>query len=70
MRGRTELPGRGRVRIATSYLLQGAAIDGDLLDEGSTGIAIRDDQGRELFLPWTSVGMVIRNPEVDDAQPF
>lgn len=50
-----------RVRIATSFLLQGSPIEGvvRLLDEG--GITVVLDNDEERFLPWTSVGYVVRN---------
>lgn len=58
-----------RVRVVTSFLVQGQPIDARVIGEDPVGITVRDERGVEMFLPWTSVGYVIRNPEHADATP-
>lgn len=59
-----------RVRVVPSYLLQGAPIDGEHVDEGSEGITVQKDDGQVIFLPWTSVGFVVRDPKAQGEEPF
>lgn len=60
----------GRVRIATSWLLQGSPIEGQVLDRDADGVTVEDDRGVVRFLPWSSVGAITLNPKVEDDQPF